>query len=124
MSCMAAWLFLQSVIKTGVNAFFNKAKKMMKNNKMPDIDSIIQAMSLEQKASLCSGLDFWHTKPLTIKMSRGNGDVSVHSIMMCDGPNGLRKQEGESDHLGLYGSIESICSPQRRRWHPHLTGTF
>jgi len=48
---------------------------------------IIAAMTLEEKAGLCSGADFWHTK--------GIGRLGVPAVMMSDGPHGLRKQEGE-----------------------------
>ena len=44
-------------------------------------------MTLEEKAAFCSGRDFWHTKAIE--------RLGVPSVMMCDGPHGLRKQEGE-----------------------------
>ena len=31
--------------------------------------------------------------------------------MMSDGPNGLRKQLGKADNLGLNESIETVCYP-------------
>ena len=64
---------------------------------------IVSKMSLSQKASLCSGRDFWHTKPLE--------ELSVPSIMMTDGPHGLRKQKDESDHLGINESYPATCFP-------------
>jgi beta-glucosidase len=64
---------------------------------------ILKEMTLEEKASFCSGRDFWHTK----KLDR----LGVPSVMMCDGPHGLRKQEGEGDHLGINKSIETVCYP-------------
>ncbi len=60
-------------------------------------------MTLEEKTSLLSGADFWHTK--------GVERLGIPEFMMCDGPNGLRKQEGESDHLGIHGSIKTVCYP-------------
>ena len=45
--------------------------------------------SVEQQAKLTSGQDFWTTKP----------EGGLRSIMLTDGPHGLRKQEGASDHL-------------------------
>ena len=45
-------------------------------------------MTLEEKASLCSGLDFWHTK--------GVERLGIPSEMVCDGPHGLRKQDDAS----------------------------
>ena len=68
-----------------------------------DIDKIISQMTLEEKASLCSGFDAWHTKPVE--------RLNIPSIMMSDGPHGLRKQATESDHLGLHQSVPAICFP-------------
>ncbi|MDR0910421.1 MAG: glycoside hydrolase family 3 C-terminal domain-containing protein [Spirochaetaceae bacterium] len=62
---------------------------------------IVGQLSLEEKASLCSGLDFWHLKGLA------NHDLP--SIMVTDGPHGLRKQEGASDHVGLNMSKPATC---------------
>ncbi|WP_027293686.1 glycoside hydrolase family 3 C-terminal domain-containing protein [Robinsoniella sp. KNHs210] len=67
------------------------------------IKKIVAQMTLEEKASLCSGLDFWHTK--------GVERLGVPSVMVSDGPHGLRKQEEETDHLGLNGSIKAVCFP-------------
>ena len=64
---------------------------------------ILNAMTLEEKAAFCSGRDFWHTKAIE--------RLGVPSVMMCDGPHGLRKQEGEGDHLGINKSIETVCYP-------------
>ena len=68
-----------------------------------DIHEILSAMTLEEKAAFCSGRDFWHTKAVE--------RLNVPSVMMCDGPHGLRKQEGEGDHLGINVSIETVCYP-------------
>ena len=48
---------------------------------------IISKLTLEEKASLCSGKDFWHL----VDVSR----LSIPSIMVTDGPYGLRKQNQE-----------------------------
>lgn len=61
----------------------------------------VSALSLEQKASLTSGADFWTTKALE----------DVPSIMLTDGPHGLRKQSGDTDHLGLAASVPATCFP-------------
>ena len=68
-----------------------------------DIEQLLKDMTLEEKASLCSGHDFWHTK--TVER------LGIPAVMMCDGPNGLRKQEGEGDHLGINESIKAVCFP-------------
>ena len=70
---------------------------------MKDIKSIIAQMTLEEKAALCSGLDFWHMK--------GVARLGVPSIMVTDGPHGLRKQAGNSDHIGLNESVPATCFP-------------
>ena len=68
-----------------------------------NIKELIKQMTLEEKASLCSGLNFWNTKPIE--------RLNIPSIMMTDGPHGLRKQSASSDHLGLNESLESTCFP-------------
>ena len=64
---------------------------------------IVSQLTLEEKAALCSGRDFWKTKAIR--------RLGIESVMMCDGPHGLRKQEGEGDHLGINKSIETVCYP-------------
>lgn len=68
-----------------------------------DTEKILSQLTLEEKASLCSGRDFWHTKAVE--------RLGVPSAMMCDGPHGLRKQTGAGDHLGITESIETTCYP-------------
>ena len=68
-----------------------------------NIKELISQMTLEEKASLCSGLDFWHTK--------GVERLGIPSEMVCDGPHGLRKQDDAADHLGINDSIKAICFP-------------
>ncbi|MNO22609.1 Thermostable beta-glucosidase B [compost metagenome] len=68
-----------------------------------DIQALIAEMTLEEKASLCSGLDTWHLK--------GIERLGVPSIMVTDGPHGLRKQRGSADHLGLFNSVPATCFP-------------
>lgn len=65
--------------------------------------NLLKEMTLEEKAAFCSGRDFWHTKAIE--------RLGIPSVMMCDGPHGLRKQEGEGDHLGINVSIETVCYP-------------
>lgn len=68
-----------------------------------DIKKLIAQMTLEEKAGLCSGGDFWHTKAVE--------RLGIPSTMMSDGPHGLRKQDEEADHLGINDSIKAVCFP-------------
>ena len=68
-----------------------------------DIQKTISQMTLEEKASLCSGSDFWHTQ--------GIERLGIRPIMVCDGPHGLRKQDQSADHLGVNDSIKAVCFP-------------
>ena len=67
------------------------------------ITELISKMTLEEKAGLCSGADFWHTK--------GIERLGIPSVMVSDVPHGLRKQENEADHLGINDSIKAVCFP-------------
>ncbi|MCD8190187.1 MAG: glycoside hydrolase family 3 C-terminal domain-containing protein [Clostridiales bacterium] len=68
-----------------------------------DLKKLIAAMTLEEKAGMCSGADFWNTK--------GMERLQIPSVMLSDGPHGIRKQEGKADHLGLNESIKAVCFP-------------
>ncbi|MBQ6383546.1 MAG: glycoside hydrolase family 3 C-terminal domain-containing protein [Clostridia bacterium] len=68
-----------------------------------DIKKLISEMTLEEKASLLGGADFWHTK--TVER------LGIGSYMLSDGPHGLRKQEEGGDHLGINDSIQAVCFP-------------
>ncbi len=68
-----------------------------------DLKKLISEMTLEEKASLCSGSDFWHT--------RGMERLGIPAVMVTDGPCGLRKQAGDTDHLGLNASVKAISYP-------------
>lgn len=70
-----------------------------------NIKAIVSQMTLEEKAAMCSGSDFWHTQPVE--------RLSVPKSMVSDGPHGLRRQPDESngDHLGLNGAVEAVCFP-------------
>ena len=63
----------------------------------------IDAMTLEEKASLLSGANFWNTKSIE--------RLSIPSIILTDGPHGLRKQAGKADHLGIGASVPATCFP-------------
>ena len=67
------------------------------------IRNLIAQMTLEEKAGLLSGQDFWHTKPVE--------RLGIPRTMVSDGPHGLRKQDEEGDHLGINDSIKAVCFP-------------
>ena len=68
-----------------------------------DIKAIVKQMTLEEKAGMCSGEDFWHLKSVE--------RLGIPSVMVSDGPHGLRKQDQEADHLGANDSIKAVCFP-------------
>ena len=68
-----------------------------------EIKDIIAGLTLEEKASLCSGDTFWLTHEIPEK--------GIPKIMVSDGPVGLRKQENIEDHLGMNESIKAVCFP-------------
>jgi len=68
-----------------------------------DVNKLLKEMTLEEKASLLTGLDIWHLK--------GIGRLNVPTIMVADGPHGLRKQADDTDHLGAGGSVVATCFP-------------
>ena len=68
-----------------------------------DVKALVAEMTLEEKCGLLSGLDFWHTKPVE--------RLEIPSVMVSDGPHGLRKQDQEADHLGMNDSIKAVCMP-------------
>ena len=63
-----------------------------------DIKALVSQLTLEEKAGLCSGADFWHTKAVE--------RLGIPATMVSDGPHGLRKQDQGGDHVG---ANESIC---------------
>lgn len=72
----------------------------MKDNEIKDL---VNQMTLEEKAGMCSGADFWHLK--------GIERLGIPSVMVSDGPHGLRKQDEAADHLGVNESIKAVCFP-------------
>ena len=65
--------------------------------------NLISEMTLEEKASLCSGKDFWHLKSIE--------RLGIKEIMVCDGPHGLRKQNTENKKIGIGNSYPATCFP-------------
>ncbi len=64
-------------------------------------ENYVDGLSLEEKASLTSGSDFWHSQSVP----------GIESILLTDGPHGVRKQPEGGDALGLGHSIPATCFP-------------
>lgn len=67
------------------------------------IKELVLQMTLEEKAGMCSGADFWHTEAVE--------RLGIPATMVSDGPHGLRKQDDKADHLGVNDSIKAVCFP-------------
>lgn len=84
-----------------------------------DVPRLVAELTLEEKASLCLGSDFWHTAAVE--------RLGIPAIMVADGPHGLRAQLDEADHLGLHGSVPATCFPTAAAlgssWDPDLART-
>lgn len=68
-----------------------------------DIRKIVEQMTLEEKASLCSGGDGWHTQAIE--------RLHIPAMRVSDGPHGLRKQAEGADNLGMQKSVTAVCFP-------------
>ncbi|MBU3188824.1 glycoside hydrolase family 3 C-terminal domain-containing protein [Clostridium bowmanii] len=68
-----------------------------------NVKKILSEMTLEEKAGLCSGSDFWHTKAIE--------RLGVPEVMVSDGPHGLRSQDQNLDNPGINDSIKAVCFP-------------
>lgn len=68
-----------------------------------NLQYLIDQLTLEEKASLCSGLDFWHTKPIE--------RLGIPSVMMTDGPHGLRKVKESQNQIDIGRSEPATCFP-------------
>ncbi len=68
-----------------------------------DIDALLGELTLEEKAALCSGSGFWHTRAID--------RLGIDAIAVADGPHGLRVQRDGGDHLGIESSEPATCFP-------------
>jgi beta-glucosidase len=68
-----------------------------------DRNALLGDLTLEEKASLVSGSGFWHTRAVE--------RLGIPSIMVSDGPHGLRKQARGGDHVGAGASVPATCFP-------------
>ncbi|MBR3755220.1 MAG: glycoside hydrolase family 3 C-terminal domain-containing protein [Clostridia bacterium] len=83
---------------------------------MSKYSELISKMTLEEKAALCDGADFWHLK--------GMEKYGIPSIMVCDGPHGLRKKDYSKTGDSLNNSVPAISYPTAATtaasWDPEL----
>ena len=70
---------------------------------MQNTELLLKNLTLEEKCALLSGAETFKT--------RGMPKHGIPQIWLSDGPHGLRKQAGESDHLGLNPSVPATCFP-------------
>ena len=77
---------------------------------------LIAKLTLEEKASLCDGKDFWHLQDIE--------RLELPSIMVTDGPHGLRKQPEEKTDKKLLSASPATCFPTAvttaASWDPSL----
>lgn len=70
---------------------------------MKSVDEILQELTVEEKISLLAGQGLWNTKEIK--------RLGIPSLMITDGPIGVRKQMGAQDNVGLNESVNSTCFP-------------
>ena len=68
-----------------------------------EIQSLIDQMTLEEKASMCSGSNMFQ--------STGMERLGIPAFNLSDGPHGLRKQEGKQDFMGQNVAVTATCFP-------------
>ncbi len=68
-----------------------------------DVPGLLSQLTVAEKAALVSGKGFWWTRPID--------RLDIPSVMVSDGPHGLRKQDAGGDHVGIGGSVPATCFP-------------
>ncbi len=68
-----------------------------------DMAKLVDLMTVEEKAGLCSGADFWHTKPVE--------RLNIPAIMMADGPHGVRKEIDSDEPAMTKSTVPATCFP-------------
>ena len=83
---------------------------------MKDPKEILAQMTLEEKAAMCDGGDYWHLQEME--------KYDIPAVMVCDGPHGLRKKDYSKKGSSLECSVPSICFPTAAStaasWDPEL----
>lgn len=83
---------------------------------MKDPKEILSQLTLEEKASLCDGADYWHMQGLE--------RFDIPAVMLTDGPHGLRKKNYEKSGASLNNSVPSISFPTAATtaasWDPEM----
>jgi len=78
--------------------------------------SDLAALSLEEKASLLSGANFWTTEPLPA--------AGLPAVVLADGPHGVRRQAADFDAVGFFEGLPATCFPPAvavgSSWDPEL----
>ena len=78
--------------------------------------ALLEQMTLEEKASLCSGLTNWLTKPIA--------RLGIPSVWMSDGPHGLRKEMQTGGTNIMQKAETATCFPTAvttaSSWDPEL----
>lgn len=81
-----------------------------------DVEAVLGNLTLEEKAALSIGGDIWHTAAIE--------RLGIESIMVSDGPHGLRAQFETGEQVGIGDSVPATCFPTASAlassWNPDL----
>ncbi|MBC7291675.1 MAG: glycoside hydrolase family 3 C-terminal domain-containing protein [Actinotalea sp.] len=85
-----------------------------------DVPAVLAALTPEEKASLLDGSDAWRTEPI----ARADASLTVPSVMVADGPHGLRKEPEDRESTGFGDAVPATCFPPAAglasSWDPQL----